>query len=125
MPEFPDRLCDNELSRRPAANAYKLYYTATSAAYFGMGVANTTTGDLHVSVFLIPAAEVGWSEPSAPPPYTEIVSRKLIEADATQSEPWEMPNCVLRSGDKIAVFTDVVGANFNGHGIRITGDPVP
>lgn len=119
MPEIPDRLCDNELARQPAANTAKLYYTATATAYFGMGVCNTTGGDVHVTIFLIPASQ-SWIDGAPPPSYTAIVSRQLVEADAVQSSPWEMPNCVLKIGDKIAVMTDIVGANFNAHGIKQT-----
>ena len=124
MAEVPDRLCDDDLSttHQPPANAYKKYFTGPStegASYFGMGVCNTAGVDVHVSVFLIPATE-SWTDGGVAPTYTAIVWKKLIEADATASEPWEMPNCVVRAGDRIAVLTDVVGVNFHGHGIRNT-----
>lgn len=123
MAETPDRLCDNELYRRPSAGSWKLYYTATATTYFGLGVCNTTAQDVHVSVFLIGVVEgaaAAWTDGALPPPYTEIVSRQRIEADGGQGNVWEMPVVILRADERIAVFTDLVGVNFNGHGIRQT-----
>jgi hypothetical protein len=119
MPEIPDRLCDDETARMPAAMSGKLYYTATATGtYFGMGVCNTAVEDVHVSVFLIPAG-VSWVSPSPGPAYTTIVSRQRVEGDDSDGNVWEMPVIVLKQGDRIVVWTDVFGATFNAHGIKM------
>jgi hypothetical protein len=121
MPEVPDRLCDDETARHPAANSYALYYTATAVAYFGMGICNGEGADAHISVFLIPASQ-SWILGSLPQPYTVIAKNIRIEADGVDGNVWELPVAILRSGDRIVVFTDLVGVTFNGHGIKQVGD---
>lgn len=120
MAEIPDRLCDDEFARMPAADSAKLYYTATHPTLFGMGVCNGEGADAHVRVYLLPPSELTWSPPAEPPPYTVIVKKQRIESDANEGNVWEMPSCVLRSGDRLVVQTDLGGVTFNGHGFRIT-----
>jgi len=115
----------------PSAGTYKLYFTAQQpATFFGLGVCNGpghppgggpgVGADAHVSVFLIGTVEsaaAAWTDGQDPPPYTRIVDHQLIEADNGAGNVWEMPVVVLRNGERIAVWTDLYGVTFNGHGI--------
>lgn len=119
MPEIAARMCDDPAARMPAANSFKLYYTADAPSIFGLGVCNGMGQDAHVSVFLVDAWVADWDDGDTPPAFTVIHDRQRIESDATEGNAWPMPVVVLDPGDRIVVWTDTVGVTFNGHGFKM------
>lgn len=118
MPEVAVRMCDDPAARMPAAESFKLYYTANAPSIFGLGVCNGMGQDAHVSIFLIDAW-VDWEDGDPPPAFTVIHDKQRIESDATDGNAWPMPNVMMDVGDRIAVWTDTVGVTFNGGGFKI------
>lgn len=119
MAEIAGRMVDDELFRMPAANSYKLYYTAISACSFAMEVCNGEGSDAHVSVWVIGSA-TAWVDGAAPPPFTVVHKNQRVEADGTDGNFWPMPARNLNLGDRVVVRTDLVGVTFLGHGFRFT-----
>lgn len=101
----------------PAANAYKLIYTAPDAGPLGIDVCNGMASDAHVGVWIIPSAVV-YADGDTPPTYSVVVQNLRIESDGTDGNIWVMPVKHVNLGDKVVVRTDLVGVTFYPHGIR-------
>lgn len=117
MPEVLLRMVTNEASRSPAANSWKLLYTADNPSTFGLDVCNGEATDAHISVCIIEGA-VTWADGETPPPYSYVIKNQRVEADGTDGNNWVMPVKHLNDLDRVVVRTDVVGVTFYGHGFK-------
>lgn len=121
MAEILGRWVDDETLRMPAANAYTVYYTAADdPVAYGLSVCNGEGADAHVSIYLVPGSAT-WSG-GVPPPYSAIHKNVRIEADGVDGNSWVMPVTVLDPGDRLVVWTSLLGVTFLGHGWKFTSE---
>jgi len=121
--EVLGRFVDAEENRHPAANAFKLYYTADTPMTYGMSICNGESDDAHITIWIVPESEIAWNDGDPPAPYTVIHKKQLVESDGVDGNTWVMPVTVLNPGDRVVVQTDILGVTFLGHGIKFT-EPV-
>lgn len=119
MAEIPGRWVTAETNRYPAASSYALYYTASDPIAYGIDVCNGEASDAHISIWIIPAS-AAYIEGDAPPPYSIVHKNQRVESDGTDGNGWVMPVKTLNAGDRVVVWTDLVGVTFYGHGYKIT-----
>lgn len=101
----------------PAASSHKLHYTATAPTYYTLMVCNGEGADAHVSMWIVEGADPAWIDGAAPAAYQVIIKKQLVESDGPTGNIWTTPSFILNPGDRLVVFTDLVGVTFNGHGI--------
>jgi hypothetical protein len=117
MAEVAGRFVDAEASRSPAANAYKLIYTATDQGPLSIDVCNGEAADCLISIWIVPAAE-SYVDGDPPPAYSIVHKNQKIESDASRGDWWSTPVKHINTGDCIVVRTNLVGVTFYPHGIR-------
>jgi hypothetical protein len=117
MAEVSGRFVVDEASRSPAANTWKLIYTATASGPLGLDVCNGMASDAHVDVYILPAA-AAYVDGAVPAAYGAVHSKQRIESDGTDGSTWVMPVKMVNTGDFVVVRTDLVGVTFYPHGYR-------
>jgi hypothetical protein len=117
--EIVGRFNDTEAARSPGGSTWTLLYTADQNGMLSLLISNGTAGDAYVSVAVIPAAD-GWVDGAAAPPYSVIMKNIKLEADGTNGTIYTTPSFAVNSGDRVAVFTSLVGVTFYNHGIMGT-----
>ncbi len=117
MVEVAGRFVDAEASRLPAANSYKIIYTAPDSGPLGIDVCNGEASDAHVNIYIVPSS-VGYVDGAVPPAYSVVHKNQRVESDGTDGNTWVMPVKHINTGDVVVVRTDLLNVTFYPHGIR-------